>query len=206
VRWLALAFLAALAGCASLFHSDQPAVTAYALKAPSAPALGPRLNVSLAVAHPLAAPGLASDRIALTMPDGRFDAYAGVRWAAPLPDVVESLLVETLRARGGFAAVLAEGSDFGARYLLQAEVREFTAVYAAPGRPPVVHIALVGELVRSRNRELIQSFSASAEAEARADQQRAVVAAFATAVGSALTALTDAAHAACIAAEAASAP
>lgn len=206
MRWLALGLLAALAGCGSLFHSDQAAVTAYALKAPNAPALAPRLNVSLAVAHPLAAPGLASDRIAVTMPDGRFDAYASVRWAAPVPEIVGSLLIETLRARGGFAAVLAEGSDFGARYLLQAEVREFTAVYAGPGRAPVVHVVLVGELVRSRNRELIQSFSASGEAEARDDHQRAVVAAFATAAGSALTALTDATHAACIAAEAAAAP
>jgi cholesterol transport system auxiliary component len=206
VRWLAPGLLFALAGCGSLFHSDQPPVTVYALRAPDAPALAPRLNVSLAVAYPLAAPGLAADRIAVTMPDGRFDGYAGVRWAAPVPEIVAALLVETLRARGGFAAVLAEGADFGARYLLQAEVREFTAVYSGPGRPPVVHVVLVGELVRSRNRELIQSFSARGEAEARDDHQRAVVAAFATAAGSALTALTDATHAACIAAEAAAAP
>jgi cholesterol transport system auxiliary component len=206
VRWLAPALLSALAGCGSLFHSDQPAVTTYALKAPNAPALAPRLAVSVAVAHPLAAPGLASDRIAVTMPDGRFDAYAGVRWAAPVPEVVQSLLVDTLRSRGGFAAVLAEGSDFGARYLLQAEVREFAAVYSGPWRAPVVHVALVGQLVRSRNRELLQSFSASGEAEARDDHQRAVVAAFTTAVGSALTGLTDATHAACVAAEAAAAP
>ena len=65
--------------------------------------------------RPEAGPGLDSDRIALLRSDQRFDFYAASRWAAPAPDLVESVMLDALRATGTFSAVFDDSAPYAPR-------------------------------------------------------------------------------------------
>jgi ABC-type uncharacterized transport system auxiliary subunit len=110
--------------------------------------------------------------------DGRQDMYAGARWAAPLPQLVEGPLIDALQAAGVEGAVLSDRSTFHGRYLLQAEITSFTADYASPGTAPTVHVELRAELGSTGNRRWLASASGSGHAKATADRRSEVVVAY----------------------------
>src|SRR4029077_10776508 len=101
----ALALLAAqLGGCGGLLHSNAQPEQTYYLRAPGAGPPAPAaaavvtpdaLSVSLRVGHPSTDPGLDSPHIMLVRADHRMDFYVGGRWAAPVPELVEALTVQT---------------------------------------------------------------------------------------------------------------
>jgi ABC-type uncharacterized transport system auxiliary subunit len=81
---------------------------------------------------------------------------------------------------------LADTSAFGADMLLQIEVRQFQAEYAATSGPPTVHVLLEGTLGRRSQREVLQTLRAESRVTAGADRMAAVVAAFNAAMADAL--------------------
>ena len=111
--------VALIAGCTNLFHSDAKPEHTYVLRAPGAapPPAGAASLVATAapladlgaiqVLHPVAGPGLDGPHIMLVQADHRMNFYVGSRWPAPLPEMVESLAVETLRASGEWQSVQA---------------------------------------------------------------------------------------------------
>jgi ABC-type uncharacterized transport system auxiliary subunit len=138
------------------------------------------------VQRPDASPGLESERIALLRSEQRFDFYAASRWAAPAPDVLESVIVDTLRGTGSFKAVFDDTAPFSPRYGLRCTLRRFEADYTRGGGAPTVFVALDCTLGRSRDRELLASFTAAGSAAARADRLSEVVAAFESATQAAM--------------------
>ena len=200
-RALVLLLTLGLSACGGLFKTERPVATAYALSAPQAAAFSPQLTSVLLVQRVTAVPGLESDRIVLAFPDGRTEAYAGVRFAAPVPELVQTALTESLRARSGWLAVLDERGDLSAQFRVQTEIREFTAHAASPEAPPRVRIRLIGIVSRPRGGELLVPVAATGEAQASDFRQGAVIAAFNEALGAALTQYGDAIHAACAAAQ-----
>ena len=183
----ALASLAALVvpACAGL-HSDQAAVQVYTLEpAWPAPASAPQAAASLQVLRPRAAPGLDTDGIALTRSAQRLDYYAASRWPAPLPEFMQALAIEALRASGKFRSVQPDGAAFAADQLLQLEIRRCQADYVGDG-PPVVHVQLLATLGRRADRSVLGSVSAAGSAPAAENRMQAVVAAFQSAVSTAL--------------------
>jgi len=189
-----------LAGCGGgLFQSHQAAPQVYELRPPAAGPLAPRIAATLVVARPAVRPGLDSDRIAVLLPDRRVDAFAGSRWSAPVPVLVQSLLIEGLRARGGFEAVVAERGAFNGRYLLQSEVREFAAVYASEGAAPLVRVQLHAELGRVADRRLLVTLDGRGEKAATGNRLRDVLAAFEAAYAEAADAIAAGTHAAALA-------
>ena len=197
--------LAPLAGCVGgLLQSEQADPLAYELRATPAPALSPTIPEGLTVLRPLARPGLDGDRIAVWLPDRRLDAYAGARWSAPAPDMVQSLLLDGFRERGGWQRVLPDRSQVRGRYWLQTELRDFQAEYADAGGPPVVRVTLRGDLGRAGDRSVIGSVEARAEVRAAADRLGAVTAAFEAAFGEAAAELGTRIHALALAAESSS--
>ena len=133
---------------------------------------------SVVVQRPEAGPGLDSDRIALLRSDQRFDFFAASRWAAPAPDLMESVMIDALRASGSFSAVFDDTAPFAPRYSLRCALRRFEADYTTGGRAPTVHVALDCTLGRRRDRELLASFTAQGSSVASEDRLNAVVAAF----------------------------
>ena len=197
-----------LAGCSGLFKSTAPPEQIYFLRAPAAgagtsatgstspagstsAADGTAVGASVRVGHPMAGPGLDTPRIMLVQADHRMNFFAGSRWPAPLPNVVEALAVQTLRASNAWASVEDSSSPFPSDYLLQVAVRRFEADYAESGSAPAVHVVLDCTVGRREGRDIIATFVASGTAAAAANRLSDVVAAFEQATGVALQALSQ---------------
>ena len=202
---------AAAAGCTgNLFHSDAKPEQTYVLRAPTAAATAAAEGAAsagtaappaaplaaLQVAHPLATPGLDGPHIILVQADHRMNFYLGSRWPAPLPDMVEALVVETLRASGDWQSVQDSGSPFIPEYLLSISIRRFEADYTRGRSAPQVDVVLDCTLGARAGRELVTSFVAKGSAAASGDRMGEVVAAFETASSTALASLSQQAAAA----------
>ncbi len=193
-----LAGVITLTSCGGLLETTLPAPQAYVLRlAPSPNAAAPTANVgSVQVHRPEAGPGLDSDRIVLLRSEQRFDSYAASRWAAPAPVMVESMILQALRAEGTFASVLGDNSPYPPQYDLRVTLRRFEADYSSGGGVPTVYVTLDATLGRHRDRALLASFTAQGTAQAAEDRMNAVVAAFGTATSNAVNELARAAAAA----------
>jgi cholesterol transport system auxiliary component len=183
----ALALAMGTAACSSGLHSDEPPLETYVLRATAA-ASPPSANPlpSLRVSRPLAAPGLDTERIVLMQSDHRSSYYARSRWAARLPDVVQSLAVETFRATGAWQSVEDARLSIPAQYFLEVTIRRFEADYTGRTDAPVVQVSLDCALARRTDRELVAAFSAESSANAAENRLGAVVDAFERAANQAL--------------------
>jgi len=190
-KYLLALLLVTLAGCSG-FRSREPAAQTYLLTlAPGSAAAAAPASPTLAVMLPRAAPGLDSDRIALQTADGRMSYYSASRWTADLPVVLQTLLIDSLRQRGGWRAVLADGAPFGADLLLQIEVRHFEAEYTGSAAPNA-HVLLEATLGQRGSRAIVRTVRAESRVPASADRMSAVVAAFNAALNDALSQLQNA--------------
>ena len=182
----------ALTACSGVFESKLDAPQAYVLRLPPATAPGASANGgSVLLQRPQAGPGLDSDRIALLRSDQRFDFYAASRWAAPAPDLIESVMLDALRATGAFSAVFDDSAPYAPVYNLRCGLRRFESDYTserggAGGRAPTVHVALDCTLGRRRDRELLATFTAQGSSVAGEDHLSEVVAAFEAATATAM--------------------
>jgi ABC-type uncharacterized transport system auxiliary subunit len=187
---LSLIFLGiALSGCSGLFHSSAAELQLYVVQppqpvivtadGPAAPGSAPRsTGPTLRVGRPLPAPGLNTDRIALTRPGNRLDYYAGGRWSAPLTDVVSDLLLAVFRADPAWSAVTDDRSTLNAGYLLQTWVDRFSADYATTTEPPTIRVDLHCLLIRRSDGVLLGSFAVSQSQPAPRNRMASVVAVF----------------------------
>jgi len=200
-----------VSGCSGLLHSDNVPVQVYVLRATVSPtraateqaqalneartastkAPSSAAPPSLQVSRPQADPGLANEFITLVRSDHRMDRYAGSSWAGALPDVVETLAIDTLRASGNWSSVSDAPSPFASDYLLQINIRRFEADYTGGGEAPKVHVTLDCTITRRSGRELLTSFVAEGVADAEANRMGAVVSAFEKAANSALASTAE---------------
>jgi cholesterol transport system auxiliary component len=177
----------AAVGQAQALDSARAAEAGTGASAPPAVALPPTLQVP----RPQADPGLSTELITLVQSDHRMDRYAGASWAAALPDVVETLAIDTLRASGQWSAVHDAPSPFSADYLLQINIRRFEADYTGGSEAPTVYVTLDCTIARRLGRELLTSFVAEGVANAEANRMGSVVAAFEKAAQIALKQMAD---------------
>ncbi|HEU4624962.1 MAG TPA: ABC-type transport auxiliary lipoprotein family protein [Steroidobacteraceae bacterium] len=185
---------ALLSGCSGL-HADRPPVQIYVLRATAVKAEDvaqpPAIPATIQVPRVSADPGLGTQSIMLVRSDHRLDYYLGSRWAAELPEVVETLAIDTLRASGVWRAVHESPSPFLADYVLQINIRRFEADYTEGGAAPTIHVVLDCTLARRAGRDLISSFVAEGVAQAEENRLGAVVSAFEKAANAALTTMAD---------------
>ena len=199
-----------LSGCGGFFQSNVKPEQTYFLRppvargAPATPAPGSgaptgsdsaptavRHESSVRVGRPMTAPGLETAHIMLVQSSHRMNFYTGSRWAAAVPELVESLIVETLRASGAWSSVQDSGALFPTEYLLATTVQRFEADYTEGGTAPVVYVVFHCTVGRREGRDVIATFTVSGSAPAAENRLSAVVAAFETATGQALTALSQ---------------
>jgi len=216
---LSLSMVLMASGCTSgLFKSEAPPVQVYVLRAAASPTsaatgqaqaldtaraaqAGTSGNASegasppppptIQVPRPQADPGLATELITLVRSDHRMDRYAAASWAGPLPDVVETLAIDTLRATGQWSAVHDAPSPFSAEYLLQINIRRFEADYTSGAEAPTIYVTLDCTIARRRGRQLLTSFVAEGVATAETNRMSAVVAAFEKAAQAALKTMAE---------------
>jgi cholesterol transport system auxiliary component len=202
---MVLAAAVLLAACGGGLRSDAPAVQAWALDPPAAAPAGeaatphaeaegvarPRATTAtLRVLRPLATPALDTDRIALRHADRTLDYYAANRWAGRVPELVQGLVLDTLRAAGSYRAVQPEGAPFSYDETLQVEVRDFQAEYAAAAAP-VIKVTLVCTLGRRSDRAVLATFTLAGSSAAADNRMHAIVTAFNAALDAALAALPE---------------
>ena len=171
----------ACAGCSSLLESKQPVSEAYVLAPAPAPAAqsaaGGNPDVDLSIGRPGLAPGLDTQRIAV-LKGRQLDYYRAARWGASAVEVVQTLLVDSLEDQRLFRSVTAEQTRVAGDYVLDVEVRDFQAEYAAQSAAPSVHVTMIGRLIRVVDRELVGTVNAEARSQAADNRLSAVVAAF----------------------------
>jgi ABC-type uncharacterized transport system auxiliary subunit len=203
-----------VSGCSGLLHSDDPPIQIYYLRAAASPEMAAAEQKqaleaartaaatpakaspidappTLQVPRPQADPGLATELITLIQSDHRMDHYAGSSWPGALPEVVETLAIDTLRASGHWSAVHDAPSPFTADYLLQINIRRFEADYTGGGEAPKVYVTLDCTIARRLGRELLTSFVADGVADASENKMSAVVTAFEKAANMALATMAQ---------------
>jgi cholesterol transport system auxiliary component len=179
---LILATLASLcAGCGSLLETDQPPSTSYVLApAPAASAGVTRSDADLSIGRPDLAPGLDTERIAV-LKGRQLDYYRGAQWGGRTIEVVQTLLVDSFENQQLFRSVTAEQSRVASEYVLDVSVRDFQAEYTSDNGAPTAHVTILGRLIRVVDRQLVDTFSATAQSVASDNRMGAVAAAFETA-------------------------
>ncbi len=189
-----VAVLSTLAGCGSLLETTLPAPQSYVLRlAPGAVNVSESPAGSVLVLRPEPGPGLDSNRIMLLRSEKRLDSFAASLWAAPAPDMMESLLLDALRRGGGFSNVFDDRAPYPPQYTLRVTLRRFEADYTSGNGPPTVYVTLDATLGRHRDRTLLASFTAEGSARAAEDRMGPVVAAFEAAATAAVNDVAQAA-------------
>jgi ABC-type uncharacterized transport system auxiliary subunit len=171
----------ACGGCGSLLDSKLPASTSYVLTAaPAASAGVNRSDADLSVGRPDLAPGLDTERIAV-LKGRELDYYRGAQWGGRATEIVQTLIVDSFEDQQLFRSVTAEQARVSSDYVLDVSVRDFQAEHASDNEAPTTHVTIVGRLIRVSDRQLVQTFAATAESRAADNRMSAVAAAFETA-------------------------
>lgn len=181
----ALCLLPLLGGCFGSFDSREPVPDTFVLVAATktsdvaaaAPAGG-----TLTVRLPRARGGWDNHELPVRLPDGRHDHLATAVWASPVDEGVGTVVADTLRGRGAFAAVLGDTSPFAGKWSLDLEVAEFGANYTRLGEPPQVRVVLQGVLGRGKDGAVLGPVEGKGAVVAAADTRTAIASAFIAAV------------------------
>jgi cholesterol transport system auxiliary component len=180
-RALAAAIAVAIAGTActsSLLDTELPPNTNYVLApAPKAASTVARTQADLSIGRPDLRPGLDSQRIAV-LKGRQLDYYRSARWGDTATAVVQSMLVDSIEDQQLFRSVTAEQARVAGDYVLDVEVRDFQAEYASDDASPVVHVSMVGRLIRIVDRALVATLGSEAKDQAADNRMTAVAASF----------------------------
>jgi cholesterol transport system auxiliary component len=115
----------------------------------------PNVTWSLVVPRPLASDALDSERVAVRPQSATLQVYKGALWSDSAPDLLQAALVHAFEDSGKIVSVGREQGGTRGDFALQIDMRQFEAVYAAPGQAPSVVVALQAKLIsRPGNRVL----------------------------------------------------
>ncbi len=168
-------------GCGSLLDTDLPASNSYVLAPVPAASTGiARSDADLSIGRPDVAPGLDSERIAV-LKGRQLDYYRGAQWGGRMTEVVQTLLVDSFEDQQLFRSVTSEQSRVPGEYVLDVSVRDFQAEYAGGSEAPTAHVTILGRLIRVTDRQLVETFAATAQSKATDNRMSDVAAAFETA-------------------------
>ena len=179
MRRTALVVIAlACGGCGSLLETDLPASANYVLAPLPAPSTGvTRSAADLSIGRPDLAPGLDTERIAV-LKGRQLDYYRGAQWGGRTTELVQTLLVDSFEDQQLFRSVTTEQSRVSSEYVLDITVRDFQAEYASDNGAPSAHVTILGRLIRVTDRQLVETFTATAQNRASDNRMTAVAAAF----------------------------
>ncbi|PKM09609.1 MAG: ABC transporter [Gammaproteobacteria bacterium HGW-Gammaproteobacteria-5] len=182
--------LSTLTGCVSL--PEREAVQLYTpTLASSAPTDAPEVRWQLVIDRPLSDPALDSPRIAVRPRANELQSYAGARWTAAAPDIVETALLRRFQDSGRIVAVGRARDALRADYLLQLDLRAFESVYDGESGAPHVHIALYATVLDAGSRNVITGRLFVRDSAASDEAVPAIVDAFGVALSALSTEIVD---------------
>jgi cholesterol transport system auxiliary component len=175
-----------LAGCGGLLPKA-PERPLYRLSPAMAVAQSPRrVGALLVVATPTASAGLDTKRMALISSPVLIDYFADGEWVDRPPFLVKEALIEGFQRSSAFAGVSSEGLGLSADYVLNTDIRDFTAIYDSSGGPPLARVRIAAELITMPGRNIAAATSVTREARAGAPDLPSIVRAFDQALGAAV--------------------
>lgn len=164
----------------SLFESNIPVPDRYII-APAPAAAGSTQTAAsstdLAIGLPDVAPGLDSERIAV-LRGRQLEYFRGAQWGGSVAEVVQALLVSSFQDQRLFRSVTSEQARVASDYVFDVEVRDFQAEYGDGAGAPQVRVTLIGRVIRIKDRQLVDTLSATASRPSRENRMNAVAAAF----------------------------
>ena len=185
----------ALSGCGGkLLDIGPPDAGPVYTVLPKFPAAAPgqaKVSWSLSILRPSPAPGLDSERIALTQPDGSLDFYAKAGYPDRLPPIVQQALLNGFEASGRIDAVAREEDALHTDYNLVTEIKDFAAHYAVADGIPAVTVALTVKLTTSHGRAIVGTFSTVQNGTASANSAGAVAQALQQALAAAVNEIVN---------------
>lgn len=184
---LLCALLLLLGGCALPTETRQN----YVLTAPTFEKTQLAQKGSLVVLPLEVASGLDTTRIALLDEQVSLSALSGAKWADPLPDLLQSVLTNTLRKNGFATAVSTDATGIKADKLLAVTVPAFQAERDENGAL-TIHIAYEAKELAPLTREVLKVARASETSPVTPQTQTDLIAAFDKANQKALHKLLDA--------------
>ena len=160
-------------------------------KFPVGPAGQPKVAWALSILRPTAGPGLSSERIALTQPDGTMDFYAKASYPDRLPAIVQQALLDAFESSGRIDAVAREEDALHADYDLVTEIKDFAAHYAVADGIPTVTVALTVKLTTAHGRTIVGTFSSVQNGTASLNSAGAVAQALQQALAAAVSQIVN---------------
>jgi len=180
-RTILLALPAGLAACSGPLGGGSPPQLYTLSPVKDFPPSLPKTNAQLLIEAPSAPGSLDTERIALMKSAISVDYFASAAWTDRAPKMVQDLLVESFENTGKIAAIDRESLALRADFVLEPDLRDFTAIYGATDAPTVrVRIGL--KLVHLPEKQIVSQHTSSADVQATENSVPAVVAAFDTAL------------------------
>lgn len=180
-RTFLIALPAGLAACSGTLGGGSPPQLYTLSPAKEFPPTLPKTSAQLLIEAPSAPGGLDTERIALMKTATSLDYFAGTAWTDRAPLMVQSLLIESFENTGKIAAIDRESLALRADYVLESDLRDFTANYAG-SEAPTVRVRMGLKLVRLPEKQIVGLHTASADKLAQQNSVPAVVDAFDTAL------------------------
>lgn len=143
----------------------------------------------ISVDKPVAAAGLDTPRIAVMRKPLTTEYFARVNWIDPAPDMIQTLMVESLENSGLLKAVGRDAVGLRPDFVLKTELREFQAEMT--GSPALARVRLNVKIVRMPRRQIIGSKTVEATSSASSQNLDDIVRAYEDAMHEALGKVTE---------------
>lgn len=151
--FLLMLSLSLLAGC-SILPKSEP-LDIYLLPATSLSSQDSSVDWSLRVSTPSSGQLLDGARIVVLPDASRVNAYQGVRWSEPTPELLRNRLLDGFRDDGRIQALSSDKQNLSADLNLVSSLRRFHSQYQDGG--VVVQIQLDAQLVNVREQNIVAS-------------------------------------------------
>ena len=143
----------------------------------------PHTAAQLLVAVPNAPAGLDTARIALSRSPVSLDYFADAEWTDRVPLLVQSAMIEGFERSGVVPAVGRDSAGLRADFILETDVRDFSAVYDSPAQPPIVSVVVNVKLIKIPEHKIVGQNSTTRRQRAAANSIPEIVRAFDAALG-----------------------
>jgi len=142
----------------------------------------------ISIDKPVAAAGLDTPRIAVMRKALTTEYFARVNWIDPAPDMIHTLLVESLESANRLKAVGRDAVGLRPDFVLKTELREFQAEMT--GGTPLARVRLNVKIVKMPRRDILASKTVEATSNARGNDLDQIIRAYESASHEALKELT----------------
>ena len=144
------------------------------------------IQAQLLVALPSAPSGLDTNRVALSRSAMSLDYYADAEWSDSAPLLVQSALIGAFEKSGAFPAVGRDSAGLRADFVLETDLRDFTAVYDSPNALPRVTVAFTLKLIKIPDRKIVAQHTVTRQQPAAGNAIPDIVQAFNAALSGAV--------------------